>query len=142
MAARPLELYYGPCQVVRVSTARGERVLPEHLPAELTAPRLLVRTDSFPDPDAWNEDFCSLSPELIEHVAARGVVLVGIDTPSIDPFADAELHTHNAVARHDLAVLEGIVLSHVEVGTYTLCALPLRLEGADASPVRAALIRP
>jgi arylformamidase len=65
---------------------------------------------------------------------------VGIDTPSIDLCHDKVLHTHLAVARHDLAVLEGLVLDHVPEGRYTLIALPLRLEGADASPVRAALL--
>ena len=44
------------------------------------------------------------------------------------------------VAAHDMAILEGIVLDHVEDGVYTLMALPLRLAGADASPVRAVLL--
>jgi arylformamidase len=39
-----------------------------------------------------------------------------------------------------MAILEGIVLSGVADGLYTLVALPLRLEGADASPVRAVLL--
>ena len=69
------------------------------------------------------------------------VVLVGIDTPSVDLFADAALESHQALARNDMANLEGLVLSHVEAGRYTLIALPLRLHGADASPVRAALVR-
>ncbi len=49
-------------------------------------------------------------------------------------------HTHQIVARHDLAILEGLVLTHVPAGRYTLIVTPLRLEGADASPVRAALL--
>jgi arylformamidase len=44
------------------------------------------------------------------------------------------------VARRDLAVLEGVVLGHVPDGVYTLAAFPLRLAGADASPVRAVLL--
>lgn len=140
IAARPLELYYGPCQVARVDVARGERVTPAHLRDEVVAPRLLLRTGTFPDPTAWNSDFASLSPELIDHLAARGVVLVGIDTPSVDPFDDKVLLTHQALARHGVANLEGLVLDHVAPGVYTLIALPLPLVGADASPVRAALV--
>ncbi len=138
---RPLELYYGPCEVIAVSVGRRERITPAHLP-DLGAlpPRVLFRTGTFPDPDQFNEDFAALSPELVEHLAARGVRLVGIDTPSIDLCADAELLSHKAVARNDLAILEGIVLSHVPPGSYTLIALPLPLEGADASPVRAVLV--
>ncbi|MCO5166476.1 MAG: cyclase family protein [Planctomycetes bacterium] len=140
IAARPLELYYGPCQVMWVDVARGARVLPEHLPDEVATPRLLLRTGTFPDPEAWNADFASLSPELIEHLAARGAVLVGIDTPSVDPYDDRALLTHQALLRHGIANLEGLVLEQAPPGRYTLVALPLRLEGADASPVRAALV--
>jgi arylformamidase len=140
IAARPLDRYYGPCQVMRVDVARGERVTPAHLPAPITAPRLLLATGTFPDPNHWNDDFASLSPELIEHAADRGVVLIGLDTPSVDPMTSKALESHHALARRDLAVLEGVVLAHVAPGTYTLIALPLRLEGADASPVRAVLV--
>lgn len=142
IAARPLSTYYGPCQVVRVDVPRGQRVTPAHLTDEVRAPRLLVRTGTFPDPTAWNTDFAALSPELIEHLAARGVVLVGIDTPSVDLFDDKVLLTHQVLARHDVANLEGLVLDHVAPGLYTLIALPLPLVGADASPVRAVLVAP
>ena len=105
----------------------------------LEAPRVLLRTGTFPEPEGWNSDFASLSPELVDALAAAGVVLVGIDTPSVDPFDDAELESHRALRRHGIANLEGLVLGHVPPGRYTLIALPLPLEGADASPVRAAL---
>jgi arylformamidase len=137
--ARPLDRYYGPCEVVRVDVGRGERVLPRHLPGPITAPRALFVTGTFPDPDLFTTDFAALSPELLDALAAQGVTLVGIDTPSVDPFDSKALESHQALARHDMAVLEGLVLGHVPPGRYTLIALPLRLEGADASPVRAAL---
>lgn len=137
---RPLELYYGPCQVIHVDVGRGERVRPEHLAVPVSAPRVLFRTGTMPDPESWNTDFASLSPELVDHLAARGVRLVGIDTPSVDLFDDKVLLSHQRVAAHDMAVLEGLVLDHVHPGFYTLIALPLRLLGADASPVRAVLV--
>lgn len=140
--ARSLDRYYGPCEVIAVSVGRGERILPSHLPYRPTAPRVLLRTGTFPDPEAWNADFAALSPELVHHLADAGVVLVGIDTPSVDLFDDKVLLSHGAVYARDLAVLEGIVLDHVAPGPYTLIALPLSLEGADASPVRAALVTP
>lgn len=107
---------------------------------EITAPRVLFKTGSYPDPTHFNTDFCSLSPELIEELALNGVCLVGIDTPSIDPAESKDLPSHAMVAAHDLAILEGVVLDHVADGVYTLVALPLRIEGADASPVRAVLL--
>lgn len=141
IAARPLELYYGLCQVIDAPVAHATRLLPQHLGAAVEAPRVLFKTGTFPDPDAFNEDFASLSPALVDWLHAQGVRLVGIDTPSIDPCQDPVLESHQAVARHDMAILEGLVLAHVPAGLYTLIALPLRLEGADASPVRAALVR-
>jgi len=114
--------------------------MPEDLEMSgVTTPRVLLRTASFPDPRKWNNDFASLSPELVDALHARGVVLIGIDTPSVDPFDSKTLEAHQAFGRHDMAVLEGVVLDEAEDGVYELIALPLRLRGADASPVRAVL---
>lgn len=141
IAERDLGLYYGPCQVIGVTVGRGERITPSHLAhARITTPRVLLKTGTFPDPNHFNEDFAALSPELVDALAGQGVRLVGIDTPSVDLFADKALLAHNAIHRHDMAVLETIVLGHVSAGEYGLIALPLRLAGADASPVRAVLV--
>ena len=137
---QPLGSYYGACQVVRVSVPEGARIGPEDLPGEPAASRLLIRTDSFPGPERFGTKFAGLSPGLAPWLAERGVVLVGLDTPSVDPFDDARLESHLALAEHGIATLEGLVLRDVAPGLYTLIALPLRLEGADASPVRAVLV--
>lgn len=138
--ARALHYYLGPCQVISVSLPRGQRIQRKDLGA-IAAPRVLLHTGSFPDPDRWNGDFNALSPELVHALHAEGVVLVGIDTPSVDLADDKVLESHRAIFAHDMAVLEGIVLDKVPDGRYTLCALPLKLVGADASPVRAVLVR-
>ncbi len=140
IAERSLDLYFGRCQVMRVEVERGQRILPQHLPEPVIAPRLLLCTNSFPDPRCWNEDFNAYSLELVEMLHQQEVRLVGIDTPSVDLFDDKRLEAHQAIGQHDMAILEGVVLSHVEPGLYTLCALPLRLAEADASPVRAVLL--
>ncbi len=142
IAERDLNLYFGPCQVIKVDVPRGERVRLQHLKSEIAAPRVLFKTGTFPDPNNWNEDFAALSEELIDHLAEQGVRLVGIDTPSLDPQNNRNLSAHHAVARHDMAVLESLVLEHISPGPYTLCALPLKLDRADASPVRAVLLPP
>jgi arylformamidase len=139
--AVPLTPYRGVCQVVHVRKARGSLIEPgDLLGVELAATRLLFKTESYPDPEHFNPDFVAFSPELIPWLAARGVVLIGIDTPSIDPFSSKSLPTHHAT-RHGagVAILEGLDLAHVQAGLYELVALPLRLRGADASPVRATL---
>ncbi len=136
---RPLGPYLGPCQVLSVAVGRGERIRPEHLTGPIEAPRVLFRTGTFPDPTAFNTDFACLSPELVDHLAAHGVQLVGLDTPSVDPIDSKDLPSHHACLRHDLAILEGLVLADVPDGRYELIALPLRLLDFDASPVRAVL---
>lgn len=140
IATRGLHYYLGPCSVFRVDGAKGRRIVPADLHGKrIMAPRVLLRTGTFPDPRAWNEDFASLSPELVDWLHDLGVITIGIDTPSVDPFESKELEAHQALARHDMANLEGLVLDGVAEGQYELIALPLRLAGADGSPVRAIL---
>ncbi|HEV2719990.1 MAG TPA: cyclase family protein [Thermoanaerobaculia bacterium] len=140
IASRPLEVYIGQCIVLHVNVNRGDRIRPMHIAGKaITAPRVLFRTGTFPDPRNWNDDFASLSPEVIDVLHGHGVVLVGIDTPSVDPFESKELESHQALAEYDMANLEGLVLDHVAEGTYELIAAPLRIRGGDASPVRAVL---
>ncbi|MEQ1877615.1 MAG: cyclase family protein [Bdellovibrionia bacterium] len=135
-----LEPYLGPCQVIEVQLKRSARIMPADVKDEIRAPRVLFKTGSFPDPEKFNEDFNSLSPELIEHLSSKKCVLVGLDTPSIDPFDSKKLESHQALGRLGLRNLEGLVLAHVKPGLYELAALPLYIEGSDASPVRAVLI--
>ena len=116
--------------------------MPDHVADKieaLCAPRILFRTGTFPDHRRWNNDFASLSPELVDDLYHHGVRLIGIDTPSVDPFDSKALEAHHAFARNDMAILEGLVLAGIEEGEYELIALPLRIKGADASPVRAVL---
>jgi arylformamidase len=67
-------------------------------------------------------------------------VLVGLDTPSVDPFASTALESHHALFERGLRCLEGLCLKEVPPGLYTLIALPLKIEGGDGSPVRAVLL--
>lgn len=138
----PLEAYHGPCQVIDVDVPRGERFGLEQLKQQPKAPRLLFKTGTFPDPHRWNNDFAAPEPELIDRLGAMGVVLVGFDTPSTDLFDSKGLPSHQMLFKHGMMNLEGLVLSHVQPGFYTLLAMPLKLEDADASPVRAVLVAP
>lgn len=145
MAEVPLLPYLGPCRVVRVPPGDdGEPpplVEPEHLEGIDLAdpPRLLLATGSARDRAAFPERFTALSPALAERLVAAGCALVGVDTPSVDPFDSTDLPVHHALFRHGVANLEGLVLDGVPEGVYELIALPLKLAGLDASPVRAVL---
>lgn len=135
--AQPLERYLGPCQVVRVAAARGERIAALGVP--IRRERVLLDTGTYPNPEVFSEDFASLTPELVAELSRQGARLIGIDTPSVDPFHSKDLPAHQACLRYDMAILEGLALGGVPEGDYELIALPLRLVGFDASPVRAIL---
>jgi len=137
--ARGLDYYLGPCQVVRVAVVRGGRVTPDMLTGPVRAERVLIATGTYPNPEEFNADFAALSPELVRALHEQGVRLVGIDTPSVDPFDSTDLPSHRMFLRCDMAILEGLALNGVPEGIYELIALPLRLVGFDASPVRAVL---
>jgi arylformamidase len=136
---RSLDYYLGPCQVIHIKVGRGERIRADMLPIPIQAERVLFATSTFPDPQHFNEDFAALSPELVFALHEQGVKLAGIDTPSVDLFDSKELPSHRAFLKCDMAILEGLVLSGVQAGTYELIALPLKLVGFDAGPVRAIL---
>jgi arylformamidase len=139
IASRSLAPYLGRAQVIEVKVARGARIGVADVRVDVGARRVLFKTGSFADPNTWHDDFVSLSPELIDWLAKKNVTLVGIDTPSVDPATDKTLVSHAAIFKNDLSILEGLELSQVPAGFYELIALPLRLEGFDASPVRAVL---
>jgi len=136
-----LDPYLGPCRVIH-AIDRGPLVLPAHLAhaAEALPPRVLVRTRQ-QALTRWQDDFAALAPQTLDWLAAQGVQLVGIDTPSVDPAASKTLDAHARLLAHDLQVLENLVLDAVDEGDYELIALPLKLAGACASPVRAVLRR-
>lgn len=138
IASVALEPYLGECLVADVRGC-GPLILPEHLPALDGAERVLFRTfDAFPR-DNWPPETTAIAPVTIDALAAAGVRLVGLDGPSLDPQDSKDMAAHRAVLRHDMRVLEGLVLDDVAPGRYELIALPLAIVGGDASPVRAVL---
>ena len=136
---RPIDDFLGPCQVIRVAAAPRSRVRLEDLRAAITDERVLLCTGTYPDPNHFREDFAALEPGLVDQLHELGVRLIGIDTPSVDLFDSQDLPAHRRFLAHDMAILEGLVLTDISPGRYELIALPLRLVDCDASPVRAIL---
>ena len=139
-AGSGLDAYVGRCVVLDVRGC-GVRVEPQDVAWDAVgkASRVLFRTyDRFPH-QAWDDAFTAIAAETIERLGALGVVLVGTDAASLDPQQSKTMDAHHAVRRHGMRILEGLVLDDVAPGEYELIALPLRIAGADASPVRAVL---
>lgn len=138
--AAALEKYLGPCWLVDVD-AQDHAVRPDdvaHLDLEET-PRVLLRTGCMTDRTVFPDPLTCLTVELVEHLAERGVVLVGLDSPSVDRFDSKDLPCHKALYRHGVVNLECLALAGPPAGRYELIALPLKLKDRDASPVRAIL---
>jgi arylformamidase len=138
--ALPLSSFVGPAQVVDAGPA--SEIRPEHVPASC-AKRLLFRTRaSALAPDEWPERIAPLLPATVERCADCGVRLVGTDAPSVDPLSSSALPAHHALIEAGIVTLEGLDLHTVSPGSYVLLALPLKLPGGDAAPVRAVLQPP
>ena len=136
----PLDAYVGQCRVVDARGA-GEAISRAFVERTIVAPppRVLFRTFTVFPHDRWVDRFTVVEAGAIEALAGLGVRLIGVDSPSLDPQASKTMDAHLAVLAADMRVLEGLVLDDVPPGDYELIALPLKLAGLDASPVRAIL---
>ena len=140
IGAVDLAPFLGPCRVIH-AIGCGPLIEWTHIAHALDGlpPRVLVRTCERASVERWDAGLVAFAPATVERLAARGVVLIGIDTASIDPADSLTLESHQVIRRLDLRVLENLVLDAVPEGDYELIALPLKLATADASPVRAVL---
>ncbi|MBM3376527.1 MAG: arylformamidase [Betaproteobacteria bacterium] len=136
----PLEPYIGPCRVIHALHGQALVGLSDLAHAlDRLPPRVLIRTYPCFPLQRFDPRFRALEATLIEELADRGVLLVGLDSASVDPVDSKDLPSHQALRRRDLRVLENLYLDDVPEGDYELIALPLRWMRADASPVRAVL---
>ncbi|WP_203249272.1 arylformamidase [Sporosarcina beigongshangi] len=137
----PIDLYIGRARVIDVTGAESVGR------AELEgidfggAERILLKTGSRPDANVFPKKFTVLRADIGPLLKERGVRLIGVDTPSVDPEDSKILEAHHALNDNDVMILENIVLRAVEPGDYELIALPLPLRDGDGSPVRAVLRR-
>ncbi len=142
-AQMPLSHYIGRARVVTVSRQDGALTPADLAHVDLAGgERLLIHShvSNLPD-DVWPQTIPTLSVELIEHLAALDYVLIGLDAPSVDAFDSKTLPCHHALMQHGMVNLEHLQLQGVPDGDYELVALPLKLEQACGSPVRA-ILRP
>jgi arylformamidase len=87
----------------------------------------------------FHEDFVAISPEAAQLIVDHGIRLVGVDYLSVAPFGESML-THEVLLQAGVVVIEGLNLSQVSQGRYSLYCLPLKIAGADGAPARAILI--
>ncbi len=136
-----LEPFMGPCAVL---DAVGYDALDVGLLAQVEGDlpqRVLFKTCAWTDHSTFPTAIPVMTSQLIQQLARRGVALVGIDLPSVDPIDSKDLPNHHALGAASIHILESVDLREVSAGRYELIALPLAIVGGDASPVRALLRR-
>lgn len=134
----PLDIYLSKAQVVDVSEL--SKISSADLkPLEEGVTALLLKTVSWKDRSKFPEYWPVFDESIAEWMADNGVRLLGVDVPSVDSETSKELPMHQAMNRHQRFILEGIILDDVAEGIYRLAALPLKIKGAEGSPVRAIL---
>lgn len=136
-----LEPYIGPATLVTVQREEGP-LTPADFPGLDwdNVERLLVHSTASAKPlYEFPTQIVYPSPELADFMAQHNIVLFGSDAPSMDDINSKSLPGHNALRRHNIAILEGLLLTNVPDGRYELIALPLKINGGDGSPVRAIL---
>ena len=87
----------------------------------------------------FQKDFVAISPDGAQYLADRSVKLIGVDYLSVAPFTDG-ITPHKILLQEGIVIVEGLNLSQVSQGRYTLHCLPLKIEGADGAPARAILV--
>ena len=100
---------------------------------------MLFHTGGWPDTSRFPDAIPVMEADLPVWLADRGVRLIGVDLPSVDPLDSKTLDNHHALGRAGIVIVEGLSLADVPEGRYELMALPLKIIGADGSPLRAVL---
>lgn len=105
--------------------------------------RLLLRTENSQfwarNEKEFNPGFVGLTADGAEYLVRRGVKLLGVDYLSVAPYKETR-PTHEVLLKAGVVIVEGLDLSEVSQGRYTLYCLPLKLEGCDGAPARAILV--
>lgn len=143
----PLDALVGPAFIVDIPPDRS--VISAELLETIGVPdhfmRLLAKTRN----SGWSrtgnpfrEDFVAFDESAAEWCIERGIVLVGIDYLSVEPFDadERDYPVHKRLLGAGTVLVESLDLAGVAPGPYELVVLPLLVPGADGAPARAVLI--
>jgi len=140
----PLESMIGPAVVLDLPDVELITVeVLEKAKLDADAERILFKTRNskrrLMEKKAFETNYVSLSTEGAAYLVDRGVKLIGIDYLSISPF-DNPIPGHQILLKANVVIVEGLNLTHVGPGNYTLYCLPIKIAGADGAPARVILI--
>ena len=108
--------------------------------------RLLLRTDwgDHADENDYRSHFPRVSAELAQWMVDKGIVLLGLESPSVASLLPENLdeltEVHRILLAGNVIIVEGLTNLRLLPDIVEFVALPLKLENCDGSPVRAIAI--
>lgn len=107
-----------------------------------SATRLLVKTSKHLPNHSLMADAApqGLSKSGAKWLLENGFTLIGIESKNIESSGNTDFEVHKLLLKQNILILEGLEMTGVRAGWYTLFCLPLKVGMADGAPVRAILV--
>lgn len=145
ITAAPYETMFGPVRVAEVAGRTIDRAGVQAYEAR-SAPlgageRIFFRTENSGRDwlsEPFDKTYVAVAPDAAEYLAAKQLITVGVDYLSVAPFTNTT-DTHRTLLGAGVWVIEGLDLREISEGHYEMVALPLKITGGEASPVRVLL---
>lgn len=108
--------------------------------------RLLCKTSNSnlwsKSPCTFEADFIGISLDGAQWLINHGIELVGVDYLGVERFDSVGngAPTHHVLLEKEMIIIEGLDLSAISTGSYTLICLPVKIKNSDGAPCRAILI--
>lgn len=136
-----LAVLCGPCRVLDLSDRNTHLTAGDlELAGGWGEGRLLLKTRNSARQDgAFHEDYTAITLDAAEWLLAHGVLLVGIDGPSIEAFGSSGFPVHHTLLENGVVVVENLALAEAPAGPYELVCAPIKWQGADGAPARVLL---
>ena len=136
----PLDRLMGTCKVIDLSYIEDTITLADIKYHEITQKKILLKTkNSFDASGEYNPQHVDIDPDAARYLVEQGVHTVGYDYQSFERGGATEIH--RIFLEKNITLIDNLVLGHVAAGIYKLIALPLKVTGIDAAPVRAILVK-
>lgn len=141
----PLTKLFGECEVLDLTRIDHQEILPSDLKNAVVkkGARILFKTGNYKylHGSKFPGSFVSLSLSAAEYLAKIKVSLVGIDFLGIESYKNPGHPVHKTLLKNGIVNVEGLDLSNVSAGKYTIACMPLKVVDADGSPARVILIK-
>lgn len=139
------EKLFGECELLDLTSIDHQEILLSDLKTTniKKGARILFKTGNYKylHGSKFPDSFVSLSKDGAEYLAKIGIYLVGIDFLSIEKRKNPGHPVHKTLLKNGIVNVEGLDLSNVSAGKYTIICMPLRVVDADGSPARVFLIK-